>query len=127
MTGLAARYFGSALLYGVLGMALGLVMGLTQDHGQMPTHAHIMVIGWVSFAIFGMFYSTYGSAVPKLIAQVHMWLAQISFAVLVIGLYLIYSGKTQFDPLAAIGSTAYAVSFLIFAFGAMSAMRAKPA
>jgi hypothetical protein len=86
-----------------------------------------MVVGWLSFAIFGLFYSAYGSAVPKLIAQVHLWLAQVSFAVLVVGLYLIYSGKTQFDPLAAVGSMAYAVSFLIFAAGAVSAMRAKPA
>lgn len=44
-----------------------------------------------------------------------------------IGLYLIYRGKTQFDPLAAIGSTGYAVSFLIFAAGAVSAMRTKSA
>jgi hypothetical protein len=63
--------------------------------------------------------------VPKVLALVHLWLAQVSLAVLVIGLYLIYSGKTQFDPLAAIGSMAYAVSFLVFAAGAVSAMRGK--
>ena len=127
MQGIGKAFFTSALVYGVLGMLLGLEMAMRKDHGQMPTHAHIMVIGWVSFAIFGMFYATYGSAVPKLLAQVHVWLAQISFAVLVVGLYLIYRGKTQFDPLAAIGSTGYAVSFLIFAAGAVSAMRTKSA
>jgi len=127
MHGIGKAFFTSALVYGVLGMLLGLEMAMRKDHGQMPTHAHIMVIGWVSFAIFGMFYATYGSAVPKLLAQVHLWLAQISLAVLVIGLYLIYRGKTQFDPLAAIGSTGYAVSFLIFAAGAVSAMRTKSA
>jgi len=125
MQGIGKAFFISALVYGVLGMLLGLEMAMRKNHGQMPTHAHVMVIGWLSFAIFGLFYSAYGSAVPKLLALVHLWLAQISLAVLVIGLYLIYSGKTQFDPLAAIGSMGYAVSFLVFAAGALSAMRGR--
>jgi hypothetical protein len=127
MQGIGKSFFTSALVYGVLGMLLGLEMAMRKNHGQMPTHAHIMVIGWVSFAIFGMFYSVYGSTVPRLLALAHLWLSQITFALLVVGLYLIYSGKTQFDPLAAIGSIGYAVSFLIFAAGAVSAMRTKPA
>jgi hypothetical protein len=58
-------------------------------------------------------------------AQVHFWLAQISFACLAIGLWLIYSGRTQFEPVAALSSSAYAVSFLVFAIVALSAMRAR--
>lgn len=127
MQGIGKAFFASALLYGVLGMLLGLEMAMRKNHGQMPTHAHIMVIGWVSFAIFGLFYSSYGSAVPKLVAHVHLWLAQISFAALVIGLWLIYSGRTGFDPVAAVSSMAYAVSFLVFAFGAICAMRSRSA
>ena len=127
MQGIGKAFFISALVYGVLGMLLGLEMAMRKNHGQMPTHAHVMVIGWLSFAVFGLFYSAHGSAVPKVLALVHLWLAQVSLAVLVIGLYLIYSGKTQFDPLAAIGSMAYAVSFLVFAVGAVSAMRGKSA
>jgi hypothetical protein len=125
MHGLGKAFFVSALLYGVLGMLLGLHMGISKNHGQMPTHAHIMVIGWVSFAIFGLFYSAYHHAVPRLMAQVHFWLAQISFACLAIGLWLIYSGRTQFEPVAALSSSAYAVSFLVFAIVALSAMRAR--
>ena len=30
-------------------------MGITQDYAQMPTHAHLLLIGWVSFALFGLF------------------------------------------------------------------------
>ena len=59
MTQLASRFFGSAIIYAVLGMTLGLVMGMTQDHSQMPTHAHLMLLGWVSFAIFGVFYQMF--------------------------------------------------------------------
>ena len=80
MQGLGKAFFISALIYGALGMLLGLGMAMTQNHGQMPTHAHIMVIGWVSFAIFGLFYSSQGHAVPRFVARLHFWLAQVSLA-----------------------------------------------
>ena len=95
-------------------MLLGLHMGISQNHGQMPTHAHIMVVGWLSFAVFGLFYAIYENTVPKLLARLHLWLAQVSFAGLVIGLWLLYSGQSQYEPMVAISSVAYAASFLVF-------------
>jgi hypothetical protein len=127
MKGLAKAFFASALVYGVLGMLLGLHMAMSSNHGQLATHAHIMVVGWVSFAIFGLFYSAYESAVPSMLAKIHFWLAEVSLAGLVIGLWLIYSGRTQFEPIAAVSSLAYAVSFVVFAFAALSAMRVRSA
>ncbi len=125
MQGLGKAFFTSALVYGVLGMLLGLHMGTSHDHGQMPTHAHIMVIGWLSFAVFGLFYSAYAHATPRLLSQVHFWLAQISFLALVVGLWLVYSGRTEYEMVPAVSSTAYAVSFLVFAVVAISAMRTR--
>jgi hypothetical protein len=125
MQGIGKAFFASALIYGVLGMLLGLHMGISQNHAQMPTHAHIMVIGWLSFAVFGFFYAYYGSAVSTMLARVHLWLAQISLAGLVIGLWLLYSGKTQYEPVVALSSMAYAVSFLVFAAVAMPVLRAR--
>jgi hypothetical protein len=43
--------------------------------------------------------------------------------VLVIGLWLYYAGQTQYEPLAAIGSLGYALSFLLFATAALIALR----
>jgi heme/copper-type cytochrome/quinol oxidase subunit 1 len=93
MTQLASRFFGSAIIYAVLGMTLGLVMGMTQDHSQMPTHAHLMLLGWVSFAIFGVFYQMFPSAAANRLANVHFWLAQASLIVMLIGLFLIFSDR----------------------------------
>ena len=126
MRGIARAFFISAVVYGLLGMLLGLDMAMRHDHGQLPTHAHIMVIGWVSFAIFGLFYFVLGEAVPGWLAQAHFWLAQVSLAVLVAGLWAYYAGHTQLEPLAAIGSMAYAVSFVLFAVAALNATRTRP-
>jgi hypothetical protein len=123
MQGIARAFFAAAVVYGLLGLLLGLHMAITHDHGQLVTHAHIMVAGWLSFAVFGFFYHLAGAAVPRLLALSHFWLAQASLALLVVGLYLYYAGQTQFEPLAAIGALAYAASFLLFTMATLLALR----
>lgn len=127
MQGIGRTFFASALVYGVLGMLLGLHMGISQNHGQMPTHAHIMVVGWLSFAVFGLFYAIYENTVPKLLARLHLWLAQVSFAGLVIGLWLLYSGQSQYEPFVALSSVAYAASFLVFVAVAFPILQTRSA
>lgn len=124
MNGIAKGFFISAIIYGLLGMLLGLHMAISDDHGQMPTHAHIMVIGWVSFFLFGFFYFQFGKSVPRALSLVHFWMAQCSLAGLAVGLWLFYSGRTQFEPVAAASATAYALSFLVFAVTAIPLLRA---
>lgn len=127
MQGIGKAFFASALVYGVLGMLLGLHMGISKNHAQMPTHAHIMVVGWLSFAVFGLFYAHYENAVSRVLARLHLWLAQISFAGLTMGLWLLYSGQSQYEPIVALSSMAYAISFLVFVAVAIPVMRARPA
>lgn len=107
-------------------MLLGLDMAMRHDHGELPTHAHIMVVGWLSFAVFAFFYHLLGAAVPHWLARTHFILAQVSVAIMVIGLWLYYGGQTQFEPAAAIGALGYAASFLFFATAAFIGMRTQP-
>jgi cbb3-type cytochrome oxidase subunit 1 len=125
MTGLAARFFGSAVVYAVVGMALGLAMGMTHDHSQMPTHAHILVIGWVSFAIYGLFYHLFPAAAAGTLAAAHFWLAQAGLVTLITGLFLMFAGTSSAEPLAAIGSIGLLVSAVLFAFVALPVLRAR--
>jgi cbb3-type cytochrome oxidase subunit 1 len=127
MTGLAARFFGPAVVYAVLGMALGLVMGITKDHSQMPTHAHLLVIGWVSFAIFGFFYHLFPQAAASRLAVAHFWLAQASFVLLIAGLFLLFSGHADVDPIAAVASIGYLVSMILFAVVALPVVTGRAA
>ncbi len=115
MTGLSARFFGSALVYAILGMVLGLHMGMSHDHAQMPTHAHIMLVGWVSFALVGFFYHLFPYAAEGWLARIHFWLAEASFIVLTAGLFLIFGGSTDADPVAGVGSVGLLVSMILFA------------
>jgi uncharacterized protein involved in response to NO len=125
MVSIARWFFGSALVYGLLGMLLGLHMAMTQDHGQMPTHAHIMVIGWLSFALFGFFYHLFSERVSQVLSGIHCVLAEVSLLGIVIGLLLVYSGSPEYEPIAAVSSLVYAVSFLLFAAVAWPVFRQR--
>jgi hypothetical protein len=124
MPGNAGRFFASALIYAVLGMMLGLFMGMTQDHSQMPTHAHFVLIGWVTFALYGFFYHAFPSAAVNRLANAHFWMAEISLVVLLAGLFAIFGGKPDLgEPFAAIGSIGILLSMILFAFIAWPIVR----
>lgn len=118
MKGRAAHFFTSAIVYAIVGMLLGLFMGLTQDHSQRPTHAHLILIGWVTFALIGFFYHLFPTAGASRLATVHFWLAQTSFVALIIGLLLLFSGHPEADPIAGVSSMGLLASMLLF--GAIS-------
>lgn len=123
MKGIAGWFVLSAVVWGIIGLILGNVMAASHDHTQRPTHAHIMVIGWVSFFMFGIFYHLFGDVARRL-AQAHFWLAQVSFLILAISLYLLYNGHTGVEPIASVGALLYSISFVIFGLVALSVTRA---
>jgi cbb3-type cytochrome oxidase subunit 1 len=114
MDGLVRGFVGAAAVYGLLGILVGLHMAMGHDHTQVATHAHVNLIGWVSFFVFGLFYKFMARGVPRWLALVHFWLAQLSMPAMFAGLWLFKSGREEFEPLAAISSLAYAVSFAVF-------------
>src|SRR5205823_9821690 len=65
MQGVARNFFTLAIIYALCGMALGLHMAISQDHGQMPTHAHTMVAGWLMSSVFAFFYHLFPAAGQK--------------------------------------------------------------
>jgi len=122
MQGVARNFFTLALIYVVVGMMLGLSMAMSQDHGQLPTHAHIMVLGWLMSAVFAFFYHLVPAARTSRLAVIHFWLAAISSVGMVVGLFLLYGGNPSIEPLLAVSSLAYFAATLLFAFIALRAL-----
>ncbi|MBO6813336.1 MAG: hypothetical protein JJ891_00610 [Rhizobiaceae bacterium] len=112
---LGRKFLLSGVIYGLIGLAMGLHMAITHDHGQMPTHAHIQVIGWLSFFAFGVYYKLVPAAASGLLAVSHFCLAQVSAILTFVGLWFLYGGYPDLEPVAAIGGIAYSVSFILFA------------
>jgi cbb3-type cytochrome oxidase subunit 1 len=125
MQGVARNFFTLAIIYALCGMALGIHMAISEDHGQMPTHAHTMVAGWLMSAVFAFFYHLFPAVGQKVLAKVHFWLTAISGIGLMIGLYILLAGNPGIEPLLGIASIGFYAGMLLFAFIALPAVWKK--
>ena len=122
MHGVARNFFTLAIVYAISGMILGLSMAISHDHSQMPTHAHIMVLGWVMSSVFAFFYHLVPAARSSRLAQVHFWLTAVSGIVLVVGLFMLLGGNPGVEPMVATASMVFFAATLLFAWIALTAM-----
>jgi cbb3-type cytochrome oxidase subunit 1 len=123
MQGAARLFFILSLIYAVSGMLLGLHMAISQDHGQMPTHAHTMVAGWVMSALFAFFYHLFPDIGRSRLAFVHFWVQAISGVILVVSLYFLLGGRSEIEPVTASASVGFLAGMLIFVIAALPVLR----
>lgn len=120
---LPARFFRAAVIYGLLGMALGIHMAATHDHGQLVAHAHLLLIGWVSMFLFGGFYHLY--APSDRLGHWQWWISNVGVIVLTAGLLVIYGGNpARGEPFATAGSLITIAGMALFAYNVFRLTRA---
>lgn len=107
MRGASLGFILSAVVFGTIGMAWGIVMAATHDHMLSPAHAHLNLIGWVTMALFGFYYHAVPSASARRVAGAPLpWIHfAVSFAGVVTiapGIAMAVSGGTE--GLAILGS-----------------------
>lgn len=115
MTAIDLRFLRVAVLYALLGMAIGLAMGISGDHRFYPAHAHMNLIGWVSLALYGLAYRAYPQFAQSRLALLHFWLANIGAFLLPIGVAGINAGHEAFEPVAGAGAIGTILGASIFA------------
>ncbi len=105
-----------AVLYLLAGMALGIRMGISGDHSLYGMHAHMNLLGWASFAIYGLVYRAFPKAAASKLAVWHFWLANLGAPLFVIGIAGIALGhESQFLPIISAGAIISILGALIFA------------
>ncbi len=111
-----------AIIFAITGMALGIYMGVAQDHSLTPVHAHINLVGWVSMFLAGLFYRAYPKCETKL-AWLHLSLSVIGLLLMAPGVAAVTRNISWGKPLAISGSLITFASILVFA---MIVFRARP-
>jgi cbb3-type cytochrome oxidase subunit 1 len=114
MRGIAFWFFISAIAYLILGIVLGGVMAGSKDFTMAPVHGHLNLIGWLSFAIFGIYYHLDPRSIDSPLAKIHFALATLGLWMIVPGIALFELGIT--DILAAIGGLVTFASIVFFGF-----------
>jgi len=107
----------TAVALGFIGFSMGFGMGVSQDFSLAPAHAHMNLLGWVSFFLYGAFYALIPQAAIGMLPRIHYILASAGTVVMVAGIAGIYLGHgATFEPLAIGGSIAVYTSFILFVF-----------
>ncbi len=104
-----------AAIYALVGMSLGMWMAVSGDHGQYPTHAHINLLGWVSFALYGLVYRVFPAAARSVLAPWQFGLSSLGALLLAFGVAGILAGHEAFAPLAGIGGSMALLGAALFA------------
>lgn len=84
------KFILTGLGYAILGLALGLYMGISKQHGQLVTHAHIMLVGFVVSMVYAMMHKLWLNQAAARLARVQYYLHQIGTAGMTLGLFLLY-------------------------------------
>ena len=121
MARIDAFFLRMAVLYAIAGMVLGIVMAMSEDHSQMPTHAHINLVGWASMALYAVVYRVWPEAAASRLAWWHFALANLGTLTMIVGVAAIMSDHPGAEPLATIGSLVTLVAMLLF--GAIVVLR----
>ncbi len=111
---MSARLIRIAALYLVIGVAMGIVMGITQKFVLTPVHAHVNLLGWATLAIMGVIYHVHPAAAQTRLAQIHFWIHNIALPVFMVGLGFTLSGQEAFLPVAIAGAMAVFVGIIVF-------------
>lgn len=104
-----------AVVYLIVGVALGIAMGASEDFTLRPVHAHINLLGWATMALAGLIYSVFPAAGTGKLARIHFWLTNISLPVMSVALTLVLLGSRQVIPVLAIAEVLAAGGILAFA------------
>ena len=112
MRGVALWFFTSAVIYVTCGMLFGIWMSASQDHGLASAHAHLNLVGWVTMALFGIYYHLVPAAAESRLATLHFAVATLGVWLMVPGIVLAIQGRTEI--LAILGSFATLASMLLF-------------
>lgn len=109
----------SSLVYAVLGMILGNVMAASHNHGQLVTHAHILLVGFVMAFIYGLCHKLWLGNCPGTLAKAQFFVHQLGAAGMFVGLFLVYGGyiaAEKIEPLLASASLAVLVGSVLMLF-----------
>lgn len=107
-------FLATGVIFVLIGMAWGIQMSATQNHSMSPAHAHLNLLGFVIFAIYGFFYALSPTAAESKLSIIHYLIALAGVVTVVPGIVIALGGG---DPtLAKVGSLLTLVAMALFLF-----------
>ena len=130
MPRISEYYFRSAILFLIVGIAIGIHMSMSQVHNVIGAHAHINLLGWVTSAVFGGYYALNPAKATGRLPLIQYLVYTIGVVLMSGSLYLLLAGNTALAPVVAVSSLITFAGVLLFAWivwaPAAAGIRATP-
>ncbi|HEY8573518.1 hypothetical protein [Phenylobacterium sp.] len=114
MSRISTAFFGAAVLYALVGMGLGMMMGASNDHTLSPVHAHINLLGWASLAIMGAFYGIAGARTPGKLAWANFVVSNVGNLMSLPMVAMVVQGKQPILPMLIGGEVLIVLGMVLF-------------
>lgn len=113
------RFLIWALGYAAVGISLGLYMAASQNHGELVTHAHILLIGFVVSLVYGIIHKLWLDRPNRVVANIQFVLHQAAAVTVSVGLFLLYGGivpEPILAPILGVASTGVLLGILLMLY-----------
>ena len=112
---LARRFLRHSVIYILIVIGIGIHMAASHKYTLAAAHAHLNLLGFVSMAIYGLFYRVYPSATNDRLANWHFWIANIGVVGLIGALIPYLLGVKEAEPFTAAFSFVVLAGMILFA------------
>lgn len=118
MPRVSVAFFAVGVVYVLIGMAWGMHMGEANDFTMAPAHAHLNLLGWVTMAIFGIFYTLTRETMSPKLAWTNLIVSALGVLVMIpsLAMYLGQGNDPKYIPVMVVGEVLTVLGMLIFGF-----------
>jgi len=89
------------LIWFLVGMTLGEHMGRTEDIGQLPTHAHIMLVGGVLSVLWAIIYRVFGLN-KGILSKIQLVFHHGGAGIMIVALYMLYGNIAPIEQMGPV-------------------------
>ena len=129
MPRVSAAFFAMGVVYVLIGMLWGMHMGEANDFVMAPAHAHLNLLGWVTMALYGVFYALTQKTMSPRLAWANFAVSALGVIVMIpfLALYLGAGNDSKYIPGIVVGEILTVLGMLIFAASVTRELLRKPA
>jgi hypothetical protein len=117
MPKVSSAFFAAGVVCVLIGMLWGMAMGASDDMVLAPAHAHLNLLGWVTFGLFGTFYAFTRATLSQRLAWINFALSVAGVIVMIPSLALFLAGGNdpKFIPVMVVGEVLTVAGMACFA------------
>ena len=121
------RFIKVAVVYLLIGVIAGMVMGIAEAFEYTSAHAHINLLGWASLGLIGVLYVLFPKAGETSLAKAQFWMHNIGLPLLVISMMFFANNKNSIGiPLSAVGGLLVIFSVILLVVNVFKHVKVIP-